>query len=431
MNIKYINFPIYALLIFLPVSIVIGSSISLINVLLIDIFFIFILVLKKDFSFLKENAVKLLLVLFAYLIFNTYVSQDPSLSYIRNLGFIRWVIFFAALSYFFRLVSFEIIFKFWSFFILIIVADIFLETYRGSNLLGYVSPYGNRVVSFFKDEPVVGGYLNAFFFIIIGVLFNILQNRYKKYFVLIFILSLLFFLAIFLTGERSNSIKALISFLIFYNLFDNLTLKKKLFGILSLIILICITISSSHYLKIRFVDQIFQYKYKSYKDDGKLDVVGNIIRRSFLTNFDDHIYYKIYKTGISVFKDEPVLGVGNKNFRLISCKLALEENKKNNKEFICSTHPHQTYIEFLSEHGLVGTLIILSILFYLIFKNYKSMINSNNYLQKGCFAFLIVYFIPLLPSGSFFSDYNLTLFMLNLSLYYASDKKNLLKKKGS
>ena len=236
------------------------------------------------------------------------------------------------------------------------------------------------------------------------------------------------FLAIFLTGERSNSIKALISFLLFYNLFDRVTFKKKFLGFLILVILIITTLFSSHFLKIRYVNQLFSPNYLSYTKDGELDVVGNIMRRSILTNFDDHVYYKIYKTGISIFKDEPILGVGNKNFRLISCELAVEENKKNNKEFICTTHPHQTYIELLSEHGLVGTIIILTILFHLIFKNYKSMINSNNYLQKGCFSFLVVYFIPLLPSGSFFTDYNLTLFMLNLSLYYASDTKNLLRK---
>ena len=247
-NIRYKDLPIYALLIFLPISIVLGSSISLINVLLIDTFFIVCIILKKDFSSLKENAVKLLFILFVYLIINTFISQDPSLSYIRNLGFIRWVIFFAALSYFFRLVSLKIIFKFWSFFIIIIVADIFLEVYRGSNFLGYVSPYGNRVVSFFKDEPIVGGYLNAFYLMIIGALFNFFQSKSNKYFFLIFALSLIIFLAIFLTGERSNSIKALISFLLFYNLFDRLSFKKKFLGFLILVILIVTALFSSHFL---------------------------------------------------------------------------------------------------------------------------------------------------------------------------------------
>ena len=82
-NIRYKDIPIYVLLILLPISIVLGSSVSLLNVLLIDIFFIVYIILKKDFSSLKENAVKLLLILFVYLIINTFISHDPGLSLIH------------------------------------------------------------------------------------------------------------------------------------------------------------------------------------------------------------------------------------------------------------------------------------------------------------------------------------------------------------
>ena len=78
-----------------------------------------------------------------------------------------------------------------------------------------------------------------------------------------------------------------------------------------------------------------------------MDVVGNIMRRSILTNFDDHVYYKIYKTGISIFKDEPILGVGNKNYRVEACE---NPNKKEDQfidNYRCITHPHQIYLEFL------------------------------------------------------------------------------------
>ena len=67
-----------------------------------------------------------------------------------------------------------------------------------------------------------------------------------------------------------------------------------------------------------------------------------------------------------------------------------------------NTHPHQIYIELLSEHGLVGTIILLFIFFYLIFKNLKIIIISRNSIQLGCFTYLIINFLPILPSGSFF-----------------------------
>ena len=86
-------------------------------------------------------------------------------------------------------------------------------------------------------------------------------------------------------------------------------------------------------------------------------------------------------------------------------------------------HPHQIYIEFLAEHGLFGFILLLSILFYLIFKNLKIILMSKNMLQIGAFSYLLINFIPLLPSGSFFSDFNSTLFWLNFSILYASNKK--------
>ena len=49
-------------------------------------------------------------------------------------------------------------------------------------------------------------------------------------------------------------------------------------------------------------------------------------------------------------------------------------------KYKCTTHPHQIYIEFLSEHGFLGTLILLSAIFSLIFKNIKKF-----YIHKTIF----------------------------------------------
>ena len=61
--------------------------------------------------------------------------------------------------------------------------DVFIESLYGRNILGFGEPYGERIVSFFKDEPIVGGYLNGFYLIIIGYLFYLNKdflNRYKN-----------------------------------------------------------------------------------------------------------------------------------------------------------------------------------------------------------------------------------------------------------
>ena len=98
-----------------------------------------------------------------------------------------------------------------------------------------------------------------------------------------------------------------------------------------------------------------------------------------------------------------------------------EKNKKYN--YYCSTHPHQIYFEFLAEHGLIGTLIVLSIFFILLFKILLNIIISKNYIQIGAFCFTIFIFTPLIPSGAFFSDFNSTILWLNISIMFASCKK--------
>ena len=143
----------------------------------------------------------------------------------------------------------------------------------------------------------------------------------------------------------------------------------------------------------------------------------NSQRDQFIEN---SLYLKLYKSGLAVFKDNPIFGVGNKNYRVITTK-NIEE--KINDNYVLNTHPHQIYIELLCEHGFVGTVILLSIFFYLIFKNLKTIIISRNSIQLGCFTYLIINFLPILPSGSFFNDFSSTLFWINLSIMYACSKK--------
>ena len=171
-------------------------------------------------------------------------------------------------------------------------------------------------------------------------------------------------------------------------------------------------INFSDYVKYRYVDQFYS-KIKTQDE-----------RENFLNS---SLYIKLYKSGIYVFKNHPWFGVGNKNFRVETC-----DSKKNElyEEYHCSTHPHQVYIEMLSEHGIIGTIIILSIIFYLAFRIIREIIESRNFIQAGCLIFLLINFTPILPSGSFFNNFNITLFMINFSLMYAVNKEtNIFQKK--
>jgi O-antigen ligase len=132
---------------------------------------------------------------------------------LRNFGFLRIIILFVAFNYFFQDETFfKKIFKFWSIVIFIVLIDVFIESFTGKNILGFGELYGKRIVSFFKDEPIVGGYLNGFYLIIIGFLLNEFKDNKKLFDIL---LSIIFIISILLTGERSNTIKAILGISIF------------------------------------------------------------------------------------------------------------------------------------------------------------------------------------------------------------------------
>ena len=128
-------------------------------------------------------------------------------SIIRSVGFIRFIIFLFAVQYFFfnSKKIFNQIFLYWSIIIFVVLIDIVFERIFGFNLLGFESPSPRRVVSFFKDELVVGGFILGFSFLIFGFLSKLTKNDTIKK-ILPSIFFCLSIICIYLSGERSNFI---------------------------------------------------------------------------------------------------------------------------------------------------------------------------------------------------------------------------------
>ena len=401
------------LLSFLPISIILGSSVSLINTVLFGLCFILIYFIKNDIRIYDFKPVLLLIILNLYLVFNSLISNDIMSGIYRNFGFARFILFFLMINYLFFISekNFNIL-KIWSIIFFVVLIDVYIERFTGSNILGFggienainAQTRGYRVVSFFKTEPIPGAFLCGFSFIVVGFVLNFLKS--KK------ILKLLGFLIIFfclvgvmVTGERSNGLKALIGFSIFISIIDYVKLRDKILVFSTLFIIFLLTVNFSDYVKYRYIDQL--YIKINTKDE----------REKFLNN---SLYIKLYKSGFYVFKNNPWFGVGNKNYRVETCDT--DKNSIHN-EYYCLTHPHQIYIEMLSEHGIFGTIIIMGIIFYLAFRLIRKIIDTRNYIQAGCLIFLLINFVPILPSGSFFNNFNITLFMINFSLMYAINKE--------
>ena len=403
---------LFILILILPLSIIFGSLISLINILFLGFLYLYFFFRFEHFNFLLNNkTIKIFIILYFYLLFNNIISLNFEIGFYRNFGFFRLILLFLAINFlFYHYEKNKMILYFWTVIISVFVFDVYFERITGANIFGWGAislngipqPHGIRVVSFFKDEPIAGAFMNGFIFLILGFILNVFKN--EKFVKIIFLLfALVFIFSVLITGERSNSIKAVFGLLLFIYMIDVIDMKSKIILSLTIPIIIIITVLNSDYLKLRYFGQIFSkiYTEKNFK------------------YFENSIYIKLYKSGFTVFKNYPLLGVGNKNYRIETC----DKEKVKKYNYFCITHPHQIYLEFLSEHGLIGTIIILFLFFVLIFQFLKIIILSQNYLQIGAFCFLLCNFLPIIPSGAFFSDFNITLFVINLSIMYAVNRK--------
>ncbi len=405
----------FVLLTFLPICIIIGPAASLLNILLFDFFFVILIISKKNWDWINAPVIKLLLILYIYLIFNSIISIDPTSNLLRNLGFIRLIIFFIGLNYFLQDHKFHKIFYFWSIIIIVTIFDIFFERIYGSNILGFTSENQRRIVSFFVDELIVGGYVYAFTFMLAGFYLNKFKSEEKLINNFLLFIIIITLLSVLLTGERSNTIKFALSLFIFFSIIDFLSFKKKFLFLISIIVIFLIVIANNDYVKSRM--------YYSLKHSAST-FISSFQHGQPWDNPSGNIYAKLYRSGYDVFKKYPYFGVGNKNYRIEACNNNFYQANIHilRNDYVCMTHPHQIYFEFLSEHGLIGTLIILSVFFMIFFQSIKKIILEKNYIGYGCLSYLIVLFTPVLPSGAFFTDYNITLLIINLSVLYGSSK---------
>ena len=387
----------------IPIAYLIGSAIYEFIFFLIILLFLSKLIKSRNIKQeLKSNkSFLLLLILWMYLVINTFVSDNPYQSIQRNILFIKFILLIFSFKYLIQSkITLQIIMNIWSLTIIIVCFDVFYEFIFGSNLLGFKSPMENeRIVSFFKDELIVGSFIFGFSFPII-VFF--LKN--KNYFTST-ILSIIFILAIILSGERSMFFKLVFAVIILALFAVNF--KKFKFLIVSFFVIILAFTMLSSNIKHRYT---------------------NTIQNTFSFNYDLNIYDNVLTTkyinqsliAYELFKKNKAFGVGNKNY-FSSCQNTLETKLK--KE--CYIHPHQTYYELLSEHGILGSLIILVIIYKLISNNYFNIKNDYFDIQMFLKIYLIASMIPIIPTGSFFGSYAMSLFWLNYSFLQIYSNKSI------
>ena len=394
----------------IPIGLLISTGVSELLSILLIILFIIKSFTEKNIQWYKNFYFLILIILWLVLILNLIFSKYPENTILRSLGFIKYIIFVFSIIYYLKIKNnLNIIFCVWTITLLIVGFDIIFEYIFKYNVLGFTSPYEDRIASFLGKELKIGHFVLGFCFICSGFFFEKYKYNSNIFLTMGFLITIFFISSIILTGERSNTIKAILGLILYLLLFDkkkNFN-KKKIFLILATAIIVILSFS-----------QKIQKRFNVF-------IIDPIKERGFIETYKGSHQAAHYYTATEILKSNLFFGVGNKNFR-IEC----QNEKYYNPSYArtierCATHPHQIYFEFLAEHGIIGTTGILAIIFYTIYKSLIIYRKNKNLIHLGSIIFIIITFIPILPTGSFFTSFAATIFWINFSVMIFFNLKNI------
>jgi O-antigen ligase len=357
--------------------------------------------LKKYFNY---KPFIILFFFWIYLILNSiFISKDIFLSLKNSLFYFRFGVFSLCVWYLIdkyeNLIKYTFISILFCFLILLI--DGYIQYFFGYNLIGLKIHDGPRISSFFGEELIYGSYLSRFLPILFGLMiFNYEKGKLDRN--ILFLTYLVFVLAevaVFLSGERTAFFLINLGAILFILSSQNYKIIRSLIFIGSLIIIIILSFSQAETKK-RMIDDTLEEM--------------NITNDNFYAFSKTH--HEHYKSALMMFKDHPIFGIGHKNFRLFcnDKKYKLSPNS-------CTTHPHNFYIQILTELGVVGIIFILPLTF-IVFKILLTNILANIFRLKLknqlndfeiCMVIaLIISIWPLSPSGNPFNNW------LSIIIYY-------------
>jgi O-antigen ligase len=410
-------------IILFPLAILLGPAIINIFLVLISIFFLFHL--KNNLKFFSNHWVVSFLFFWFYLIVISLISENILTSLQSSVSQIRFLLFVLFFAFFFNLK------KNINFFILIIhlillfvCLDVNLQFLSGYDIFGYKSEaYSDSYPAFahWKNDNIQVGRLSGPFGteLIPGsfiaklscpiIFYNLSRlnsvSKEKKFIIILFLF--LLFEAVLITGERLSLI--IISCCFLASFFLYFKLKKIVIILLTfslLFLLLYINLDKKNFIKQRISDgaHIFQ-------------------------NITESSYGRIYNSALNMWSDNKIFGVGLKNYR-VKCGELIDPNPNSLHAYCSPTHPHNIFLEFLVETGLVGLFLFLIFNFFLlnyIIKSFK-VLNVNAYqgILYGAIFHTLFAIIPFLPSGSFFSTFNASLYWFNIGValsYIKSSKK--------
>ena len=149
------------------------------------------------------------------------------------------------------------------------------------------------------------------------------------------------------------------------------------------------------------------------------------MQNRFTTQIVNHLptgphsdYYRVMGAGIEVFKTSPVFGVGPAAHRELCHEIVGKV-----PEFRCDNHPHNFYIQFLAETGIIGFVVGTMMLCSIIWATFSGWrFARDNVVAATAFVVPLGLFFPIASFADFFGQWNNIFMWSALALALASGR---------
>ncbi len=428
------------LFLLIPLFLVTGPAIPDIVITMGLIFGIFFVIYNKEYEkLIKINFFKVSIIFWLTLIFISFFSYNKMNSFQDSIIFIRFLlipifcyfIFFKDIKILKK--SLVIIF----FLVILVCIDTFFQFLNytsehgfGTDIFGFKSNWYGRLTGPFGDELIPGSYISKLG--LLGFAFLISVKKFQNKIIVhsLYLASIL--LISYVSGERmafATFAFSLSILLIFLEGFRKSIFLSIIIGAFFIFLTVYLhpfyndfkIIESTEYHQGKKIEKF----YECNDDNEKMCSKIINIQPSFLQvikNFDTSAYGEIYLLSFRMFLDNPITGIGINNFKYLC---GYDNQYKNMMlNYDCASHPHNIYIQWLTEGGLIVFISFIIYLFFLI-----TFIVSNSGDKKYKIISLVIIlsmFWPIMSTGSLIKNWYgvITFFIIGICMCLSRFKNN-------
>lgn len=350
--------------------------------------------LAKDWEWIRSKDVLLLLFFWLYVAADGWLLSSSS-NALRATVWIRFIILYIALTQWLLTEPKNILAasKWGTVIMALLLVDTYWQYMFGVSLSGKSYPADNRLGGP-MSHPNIGNMLLKTSLPMLGIGWYVAaqsQVKAKKYALALFCLALVALIP--LTGERSTSMMLLIALFVLAAIFSFFTpaLRKRVMIIgVAFCLLLALLIYTQPIVHMRANYLVAQ-----------------------LGDFKTTPYGQLFIAGWQLFLEHPLFGAGPGEYFAL-CPAVKTELLLT----YCDVHPHNIYLQWLSETGLMGFLLFISAMGTVVCKHIVSVPFKDRNLIPLAFslAALAILLFPVMVTQSVFSNWPASLFWYSLSL---------------